>query len=190
MPTKNEKPDFQYMEDYINNLGINHINSKNVKMNMDNNISSWRWVKLSDVFDIYRTENINYDSLNDCGCIPYVTRTTMNNGVEKFVDNMDFKLNEGNVIIIGGESAEAFYQKDDFLTGNNITILKSDKLNKYNALFLVTVINKEKFKYSYGRAFNTKNVKNTKIKLPFLGDVIDWRYMEEYIKYLPYADKI
>ena len=191
LPSKDGKPDFDYMDKYIQNLNINHIATNNKKNgNMIIDPYSWEWVYLKDIFKINRTDNINYDLLSNNGETPYVTRTTLNNGVEKFVDSSGYFVNKGNAIIIGGESATAFYQNDDFLTGNNITLLTNDKLNKYNGLFIVAVLNKEKFKYSYGRAFNTKNIANTKIKLPFKNGQVDWNYMETYIKLLPYADKI
>jgi restriction endonuclease S subunit len=106
---------------------------------------------LSDIFKIKKTKNINYDDLQS-GNTPYVTRTTFNNGVEKKVDSMGFILNIGNSIIIGGESAMAFYQEEPFLTGNNITKLTCSELNKFTGIFICSVLNKEKYRYSYGRA--------------------------------------
>lgn len=37
---------------------------------------------------------------------------------------------------------------------------------KYIAMFLVTVLNCENYRYSYGRKFNQDNIRNTIIKLP------------------------
>lgn len=190
LPSKNDKPDYAYMDKFIKELNIDHIKTKNKATKNSINTLNWNWIKLSDYFEINRSENINYNDLNDSGNMPYITRTKLNNGVEKNVDASEYTPNPGNAIIIGGESAKAFYQPKAFVTGNNITILKSDKLNKYNALFISTILNKEIFKYSYGRAFNTKNIRNTLIKLPIKDGEPDWAYMESFIKSLPYADKI
>lgn len=63
-------------------------------------------------------------------------------------------------------------------------------INKYTGLFLVSVLDKERFKYSFGRKYG-KYLKNTKILLPSKdGKEPDWEYMEEYIKSLPYGDTI
>jgi hypothetical protein len=43
-------------------------------------------------------------------------------------------------------------------------------------------LNKEKYRYSYGRAWNMTNVKDTIIKLPLKNNHPDWEYMENYIK--------
>ena len=50
-------------------------------------------------------------------------------------------------------------------------------------MFLITIFNKEQFKYSYGRSANPNNILNTVIKLPVdkYGNP-DWNYMEEFIK--------
>ena len=61
-------------------------------------------------------------------------------------------------------------------------------VNKYNGLFIVTLLDKERFKYSFGRKWNGEKLRNTKIKLPFDKDSNpDWQLMEGYIKSLPYS---
>ncbi|MCZ9990027.1 hypothetical protein OFR29_09340 [Brachyspira hyodysenteriae] len=68
------------------------------------------------------------------------------------------------------------------------------KLNKYIALFLVTVISKEKYRFNYGRKWGITRMEKTTIKLPakFINDKYepDWEYMENYIKSLPYSSSI
>lgn len=63
-------------------------------------------------------------------------------------------------------------------------------MNKYNSLYLVTLLNKmAKDKYTYGRRMIPNRIQNELISLPVLNDgSIDWQYMEDYIKSLPYGD--
>ncbi|SJZ63140.1 restriction endonuclease subunit S [Mycoplasmopsis verecunda] len=155
------------------------------KLINENNLN---YFKLSDIFEIKKTKNINSDDLEN-GNIPYITRTALNNGVSKFVDSEGYEKYNGNCIIIGGESALAFYQSNSFLTGNNITMLRNDKhLNRNIGLYIVTILNKENFRYSYGRAWNKTNIDNTKIKLPSKIEknkiVPDWDFMNNYINNL------
>lgn len=132
-------------------------------------------------------KNINYNDL-DLGETPYVIRTTINNGVEKFVKKENYELNKGNLIIIGSESEKAFYQELSFLTGNNITQLYNNQMNRDSTLFVATILNLESFKYSYGRTWNKTKIENACIKLPIdSSDNPDWEYMEKYIKSLPYS---
>lgn len=60
-------------------------------------------------------------------------------------------------------------------------------MNLYTALFLLTLLKQEKYKYSYGRAFKMQLIAETRIKLPAQKDgAPDWNYMEKYIKSLNY----
>ena len=89
-----------------------------------------------------------------------------------------------------------------YLLHNTLPILcaKSDdirifapkfQLNKYIAFFLLPIIEKEKFRYEYGRKFGTKRMTETKIKLPATQkDVPDWQFMEDYIKSINYSKEI
>jgi hypothetical protein len=89
-----------------------------------------------------------------------------------------------------------------------MVIIRADWLNKWTALFILSVLEKERYKYSYGRAFVKEKVEDTILILPILcnrdgtpqidetceyspeGYIPDWSFMEEYIKSLPYGDRI
>lgn len=57
-------------------------------------------------------------------------------------------------------------------------------------MFIITIIDQEKYKFSYGRKYRA-HIEETMVKLPVdsYGDP-DWLYMENYIKSLPYGDRI
>ena len=62
-------------------------------------------------------------------------------------------------------------------------------LNKYTAMFLITILDKERYKYSFGRSWSGERFKNTELYLPKNAEgEIDWYYMEEYIKSLSYGN--
>ena len=153
-------------------------------------IDEWKEFKIKDIFRIEKSKNIVLEMAeeNIGNEIPYITRTEYNNGVNFLVKKKNFKLEKGNCITIGGEGANVYYQPFDFISGNNINKIYSDFLNEYNALFIVTILSKEKYRYSYNRAFNKTCIENTKIFLPAIlvnkKWVPDWEYMENYIKAL------
>lgn len=61
----------------------------------------------------------------------------------------------------------------------------------YNALYITTVIKENRHLFSYGRKWTLDKMKKTKIRLPVKPDGLpDYFYMENYIKSLPYSDKI
>lgn len=59
-------------------------------------------------------------------------------------------------------------------------------------MFLCALIDKETYRFSYGRAVYSSVAKMIKLKLPAIkneqGDYEpDWQWMEDYIKSLPYS---
>lgn len=146
-------------------------------------VDQWKEFSINDLFQCTKTKSVNANKAA-AGMIPYVTRSAMNNGVTGLIDcNRDF-INKGGCITIGGEGIVAFYQENDFVTGVNITALRNRHLNQYNALFICTVLNQNKYKYSYGRPRSVYQIKKEKILLPSENNEPDWGYMERYIKSL------
>jgi len=127
--------------------------------------------------------------------IPYITRTTKSNGTEFYVKKdkiANTKILNGNCITIGAEGFKAFYQKDNFITGNKVNILRNEKLNLLNALFLNVIFNLEiDKKFGYGRGLVKSRLENLNVKLPVdkKGEP-DWKFMENYIKSLNYSSNL
>ena len=58
-------------------------------------------------------------------------------------------------------------------------------------MFIITILTAEKYKWAYGRKPKNNKVYDTIIKLPVdsKGNP-DWQFMENYIKSLPYGDRL
>jgi hypothetical protein len=102
---------------------------------------------------------------------------------------------EPNCITVNynGSVGEAFYQSNPFWASDDVNVLyaKDWTMNKYIALFIATVIKANRYKFSYGRKWTLEKMKNSLIKLPVTQQCLpDWDYMENYIKLLPYSDRI
>lgn len=84
------------------------------------------------------------------------------------------------------------YQELPFTASDHVEILRPKfEMNQYIALFLVTLINRDTYRYSYGRKRSQKQIKRDTIKLPIdLYGNPNWSFMEKYIRSLPFADKI
>ncbi len=158
---------------------------------------SWDYVKLSDLFtSIYKANPHVKANLTICefafeNSVPFISRTESNNGCDGYVNADDVFVEEGNAIIIGDTTASVFYQPISFTTGDHIIVCRCSNLNKYNSLFLRTVLSLEKYRFNYGRAFKRDIVINHKIKLPVKSDGSpDWDFMEKYIKSLPFSASV
>jgi hypothetical protein len=170
------------INEYANNQSID-------KINLDLQNQHWIDFKCGDLFNIKLGKPVHKEQLFD-GNLPYITRTANNNGVECF-GNSEF-TNTKNAITIGAEGVIAFYQMQDFITGNKINIIEHEKLNKYNAMFVCTILNYVNIgRFSYGYAIVQHRLKNLTIKLPATqqGEP-DWEFMENYVKSLPYSGSL
>lgn len=163
---------------------------------MNLNMSNWKGFRFGDLIsNIYKAKAINKDDLtiayNKTYQIRYITRTGENNGCELLADKRDIDKNiieKGNAISIGDTTATCFYQPEEFITGDHMVVIRADSwLNPYTALYVVSILTKEQYKYSYGRAYLIDRIKKTLIKLPVdENDNPDWQFMEDYIKSLHY----
>ena len=149
------------------------------------NTDTWKWFFFDDLFFIKGSKTTPKLSLEEYGrgVYPYVTTQAVNNGIE---DYYDFYTENGNVFTVDSAVAGfCAYQEKNFSASDHVEILVPlFDCNKYIALFLTTLINKEQYRYNYGRKCNQRNLKNSKLKLPVtsLGK-IDWQWIEDYIKY-------
>lgn len=189
------EPDWQFMEDYIKSLHHKPLTTKNKADNVSGfDVKNWKDFKIGNIFKT-STSPLSIKAELEKGTVPLISRSALNNGCDGYFDVSEEKISKGNCITIGAEGIFAFYQPNNFATGNKVYTLKNVNLNKYNALFITTILNKEAYKYSYGRARILSKLSNEIIKLPAITKedgtyAPDWEYMENYIKSLPYGDRI
>lgn len=111
------------------------MNDKNIK---------WNEFVIGETFILANSKayhKSDVEKTDDKDKIPYITRTSLNNGIEMHVkiDN-SFKINLGNQIVFGAENANFFYQEYPFITGNKMYLLNHEKMNKFIGLFLVNAL--------------------------------------------------
>lgn len=154
-----------------------------------NNIdtSKWKWFRIGDIFKLEKGKCSNAPELEEGQDIPYIGAKKTENGVMSF-HKKDLKLiSKGNCIcfICQGAGSNGFnnYFDIDTIQSTSNTLGYNPKLNEYNALFIVTVLDLERPKWCFGRGRAPK-LANEKIKLPSKNNEPDWEYMEQYIKSL------
>lgn len=125
------------------------------------------------------------------GCVPFVTRTDRENGIDGYALLEGQRVEEGNCISIGDTTATVFYQKDSFIAGDHIVVCRANWLDLYTGLFIKTLLEKERYRYSYGRAFTMDNIKKTLVRLPIeQTGKPDWERIRAFIKSFPYCDHL
>ena len=159
-------------------------------MNLDT--STWKPFAFGDLIDkIYKAKahakvELTISDDKKEGYIPFVSRTDNNNGVDCYVLASDLQaIEQGNAIAIGDTTSTISYQPKAFGTGDHIIVIRAPWLNEYTGLFIVALLQKERFRYSYGRAYLMNLIKSTNIWLPVLQDnTPNWLWVEAYIKTL------
>ena len=127
------------------------------------------------------------------GNVPYVSSSQMNNGISGFVDEEPSHAANTLTVARNGSVASTFYQPIDYCASPDDGRILHPKfnMNQYLGLFLAVLIEKEKYRYDYGRKFGTKRMKETLLKLPAKPDGNpDWQFIENYIKGLPYSGNL
>jgi restriction enzyme bgcI subunit beta len=117
--------------------------------------------------------------------IPYVTRTSMNNGLEDLIVDENYEKNPKNTISLGAENADFFFQGIDYISGNKMYSISNNKITREVGLFLVQVFRQsiKECGFGYGKGLTGTRFKNRYVMLPVdEKNNPNWHFMEEYIK--------
>lgn len=167
------------------------LSQPQVKKNMKIDSSSWEWFRYDALFEIERGKGPRKQDLND-GTIPFISSSDRDNGLTGFTDVEP--IHKGNVITVtrNGSVAEAFYQPVPFCSTEDVHVFNPKfKMSIYVAFFMLPLIRKEKYRYSYGRKWGISRMKESLIKLPInsKGEP-NYKFMESYIKSLPFSKQL
>lgn len=146
--------------------------------------SNWKEFRVGDLFDISSTKTTPLETLENkigYGDYPYVTTQATENGVAGF-----YKISTERGGVLTVDSAvlgQCFYQKNDFSASDHVEkLIPKFHMTDSIALFMVTIMNQEQYKYSYGRKRSQKVLRNECISLPATpSGEPDWKYMEDLI---------
>ncbi len=178
---------------------------------LQTNYQQWHKFRYDEIFDI-RKGFYNKKPENHTGNeVPFIGAIDNNNGVSEYYDIQDIeeasktgdennapltdKIFDGNCITVSnnGSVGYAFYQKKPFTCTHDVNPLylhpkwRKD-LNPHIAMFLCSLIEKERYRWTYGRKWRPKRMPDSLIKLPVdKNGAPDWQFMEDYIKSLPYS---
>ena len=137
--------------------------------------------KLKDVFNIYKGKRLTKADMIE-GDINYIGAISDDNGVREKIGQDAIFIPNCITVNYNGSVGEAFYQIKPFWASDDVNVLylKDMELNENFALYLITIIKANKYKFSYGRKWTLDKMNDTEIPLPvnFNGD-IDWNFIEE-----------
>lgn len=205
-------PDFEYMRNYIQNIWPEKISEEPILDTIPAlDTSTWVDFNYTDIFVIKKGYYNKKPEHTISGNIPFLGATDSNNGYTEVYsmedicmynrdgstkpDDSNKKLFAGNCIAVtnNGSVGHAFYQKDMFTCSHDVNplYLKNHELNVYIAMFLITVIERDRYRWNYGRKWRPVRMNRSTIKLPVNSKgTPDYEYMESYIKSLPFSSAL
>lgn len=196
--TANGKPDWRFMENFIKKLNYKPLTTKVHSTNIPLCTNEWKEFHLGGdlgLFDIKKGKRLTSDDQTEGNTI-YIGAIDSNNGVANYIGQSP--IHSGNTISLSynGSVGEAFYQPLPYWATDDVNALyfkesNNYPFNKYIALFICTILKKEKYRFSYGRKWTLENMNDTIIKLPVNSEgKPNWEWIEKYMKSLLYSDRI
>ena len=165
-----------------------------VEYQIDTN--TWEYFRYDDgtnnsIFEIKKGKRLTKKDQSD-GEIPYVSSSSLNNGIDNYIGNGH---TDNNCISFAcyGSIGEAFYQDQKAWISDNANVfyLRNKKLDPFLAMFLITILRLEQFRFSYGMTGKKERLQSFDIKLPVTKEgKPDWDFMEKFIKSLPYSSTL
>lgn len=202
-------PDWQFMKDYMKSLHYKPLTTKNTVGNgYALNVDAWKEFHIIDLFEIKRG---NINSLNEIenGYVPIVSASGENEGISFYGNVLASYCNNITVSMNGVNTGFTAYHGYDFnINSDCCVLLQKFDMNACIGVFIATIIGMLRCKYSYGRKMTAKRISLEIIRLPIqhnadrtpyidpnrtysdYGYVPDWQFMEDYMKALPYGDRL
>lgn len=179
--------------EWVKNVEICPLATTKKDKPKDLNLKKWNNYKMDCLFNFEKGKRLTKADIVQ-GEINFLGAISENNGVRENIETSHYW--EPNCITVNynGSVGEAFYQSEPFWASDDVNVLYAKKfwqMNKYVAMFLITIIKANRYRFGYGRKWTLEKMKETMIKLPSKKDgKPDFAFMEEYIKSLPFSDKI
>ena len=124
------EPNWEYMEQYMKNIEsqvrmsinkLTNIIERGKRKRLSTN--TWKDFTIGDYFYAINTGNIlSRDIVDGSGSTPFVTASSVNNGVAAYIDASNYEIIKGNCILIGGKTFTLTYQKNDFVSNDSHNI--------------------------------------------------------------------
>jgi Type I restriction modification DNA specificity domain. len=178
---------------WVKEKRIQPISTKTNRGKIELNIQNWKNYSMDYLFDFVKGKRLTKADMIP-GNVNFLGAISENNGVREKITTSYYW--EPNCITINynGSVGEAFYQSEPFWASDDVNVLYAKdcwELNRYIAMFIITIIKANKFRFGYGRKWTLEKMKDTVLKLPSKKDgTPDFDYMKKHIKTLPYSDRI
>jgi hypothetical protein len=152
----------------------------------------WKDIAITDLFTLRRGD---FHSLADLasGPNPTVSRVTTDNGIAGYFEQPDdARLYKAGCLTVSTVGGDAFVQLDDFIATDNVVVCNPKKdISIWARFFIAFALNRQRWRYSYGRQCYLAKLKTVKITLPVNQDGgLDDASIRKIVEATPYWDVI
>ncbi|KAF1707473.1 restriction endonuclease subunit S [Pseudoxanthomonas sacheonensis] len=187
-------PDLAEFPSWVEGAEVDAIGDKalpRVSGAVNFNTDAWRPFPLSALFYLRKGRRLTKAQMTK-GETPFIGAIDGNNGISARIGQ--HPIHDGNTITVNynGSVAEAFYQEVPFWASDDVNVLYPKfEMTPAVALFLTTVIRREKYRFNYGRKWHLERMSQSEIRLPAnsAGEV-DFAYMQSFMDSLPYSSQV
>ena len=146
---------------------------------------------IKDIFDVTGTKTTSVKELIKLGEgeYPYITTSSKNFGQG---GKFDFYTEKGHVLTLeSAVNGVCFYQEKEFSASDHVEkLIPKEKVSKEFLIYVSVLINKQTFRFNYGRKANQDRIKNMVISLPVINGEIDYEFIDNFIGSLEYSSQI
>lgn len=128
----------------------------------------WREFSIRDIFDLVQRGKRIIRADQVAGQVPYISAKAENNGFDSMCGNSTGvrKFKDCITVANSGSVGASFYHPYAFVASDHVTALRRMEANKFQYLFLKTLLSRLGEKYSFNREMTDSRLKKEKIILP------------------------
>lgn len=193
-------PDREFMENYIKAMHHKPITTKNKSWKYNLKKGDWKMFKVWDLFNVINGKGLTIEEIEEnpwnIFCVQWWEWNNWSIGQIdiEYCKSKWYMIIDNNCLTVarvGTAWCVNFWSLPCVVWDKCKALLLKSHWTKYIYLFMQTILNQLQYKYSYGRWLVTEKYMDEIIKLPVDGSWNpDREFMENYIKNLPYWDRI
>ena len=144
--------------------------------------SEWTERRLDHLFDLVRGDFHSLKELAN-GVFATVSRTEADNGVVGYFERPDGStLYSPGIITVSTVSGDAFVQAEHFIATDNVVVcIPKEPMRRTSAYFIAAMINRQKWRYGYGRQPYIGKLSGLSIQVPWRKGRLDEATMEAFV---------
>jgi hypothetical protein len=188
VPSCNEVP-FDHNYNIQNEVDKLKKSKKHEQLSLEN--VKFKNFFIRDIFNVTGTKTTPIKELIKLGegKYPYITTSSKNFGQG---GNFDFYTEKGHVLTLeSAVNGVCFYQEKNFSASDHVEKLTpKENVSKEFLLYVSVLVNKQTFRFNYGRKANQDRIKNMIISLPVINGEIDYEFIDNFIGSQEYSSQI